>query len=157
MNMELKEIRLKNKLTQKEASEILNISRRSYQTYEKGVSINKDKYSFLCEKLDKMFLIDEEHGILTIDEIKIGVAAILNKYDVKACYLFGSYAKNKANEKSDIDLLIDSSVTGLNFFGLVEELREKLNKKIDLLNKDQILNNPELLSEILKDGIKIYG
>ena len=58
---------------------------------------------------------------------------------------------------SDIDLLIDSDITGLDFFGLVEELRQTLHKKIDLLRINQLENNQELLREIMKDGIKIYG
>lgn len=56
----------------------------------------------------------------------------------------------------DVDLLISSNITGLKFYGLVESLREKLNKRVDLLNQDQVKNNFELLNEILKDGIKIY-
>ena len=82
---------------------------------------------------------------------------ILKNYNVKSCFLFGSYAKGKATSKSDVDLLIDSDITGLDFYGLIEELRIKLNKKIDLLTINSISNNPTMLVEILKDGIKIYG
>jgi predicted nucleotidyltransferase len=111
----------------------------------------------MCEKLMKYNVIDEENGILSIDDIKSITANVLNKYNVNFCYLFGSYAKNKATETSDIDLLIDIDITGLDFFGLVEELRIELCKKIDLLKINQLLNNEELLKEILKSGIKIYG
>ena len=37
--------------------------------------------------------------------------------------------KNKAKPSSDIDLLIDTKVTGLDYFGLIEELRQALHKK----------------------------
>ena len=37
-----------------------------------------------------------------------------------------------------------------------EKMRERLNKRIDLLKVNQLENNIELLNEILKDGIKIY-
>ena len=57
---------------------------------------------------------------------------------------------------SDIDLLISTSITGMKFYDLVESLREGLKKKVDLLTLDQLNDNPELLNEILKDGIKIY-
>ena len=43
------------------------------------------------------------------------------------------------------------------FYGLAEELREALHKKVDLLNVDQLYNNPTLLNEILSKGEKIYG
>ena len=79
------------------------------------------------------------------------------KYEVEYCYLFGSYAKGKATETSDVDLLIATPLSGLKFFELVEELREKLCKKVDALHQTQLNNNLKLTQEILKDGLKIYG
>jgi predicted nucleotidyltransferase len=76
---------------------------------------------------------------------------------VKFCYLFGSYAKGKATGKSDVDLLVSTDIGGLAFFELTEALRQKLNKKVDVLHIDQLKNNFELLQEILRDGVKIYG
>ena len=54
-------------------------------------------------------------------------------------------------------LLISTVVSGLKFYGLVEEIRVALHKKVDVLNMEQLMDNPELTKEILKDGIKIYG
>ena len=71
--------------------------------------------------------------------------------------MFGSYAKGKATPISDIDLFINTEEKGLNFFGLVEDLRTNLKKKVDLLDQNQIKENFALMNEILKDGIKIYG
>ena len=73
------------------------------------------------------------------------------------CYLFGSYAKGKATPVSDVDLLISSDVKGLKFYGLVEEIRTALHKKVDVLDMNQLKDNIELTEEIFKDGIKIYG
>ena len=42
-----------------------------------------------------------------INEIKKIVVPIAYSYGVKRLYLFGSYAKGTANEKSDIDLLVE--------------------------------------------------
>ena len=154
---ELKKKRLELDISQVEAALFLNISRRTYQTYESLIDNFNDKYFYLLDKLSKYNYVDEENGILTFEYIKKTINNILSKYDVKSCYLFGSYAKGNAKEKSDIDLLIDSDITGLQFFGLIEELRESLHKKVDLLNINQVVNNKELLSEILKDGVKVYG
>ena len=71
--------------------------------------------------------------------------------------MFGSYAKETATEKSDVDLLLSSSVTGMKFYGLVEELREQLKKKVEVVTVSSLEGNLDLLNEILKDGIKIYG
>lgn len=156
--MSLKEIRNKKMMTQKEASELLGVSLRSYKSYENDET-KKDtiKYGYFCDKISQYNRVDEEHGVLSLYIIKSVISDILKKYDVNFCYLFGSYAKNKAKETSDVDLLIDSKITGLDFFGLIEELRTSLCKKIDLLKVNQLVNNQELLTEILKDGIKIYG
>ena len=44
----------------------------------------------------------------------------------------------------------------MKFYDLVEILREGLNKKVDLLKTEQLNGNPDLINEILKDGLKIY-
>lgn len=49
-----------------------------------------------------------------------------------------------------------TNVKGLKFFDQVEELREKLRKKVDVLDLSQVENNKDLLNKILMDGIKIY-
>lgn len=157
-NMTLKEVRNNCGLTQHQVADLFGVSLRSYKSYENDKEKeNTIKYKYFIDELSKISFIDEEHGILSIDTIKKLVGKVLAKYDVNFCYLFGSYAKNKQNESSDVDLLIDSSVTGLEFYGLVEELRTTLCKKVDLLNIDQLDNNQPLLKEILKDGIRIYG
>ena len=106
--------------------------------------------------LEKLNFKDEEHGVLTIEQIKRVSQEVFKKYNVEFCYLFGSYAKGKANEKSDVDLLVSVPLDGLKFFELVEMLRMNLKKKVDLLDFNQLNNNPELTYEMLKDGIKIY-
>ena len=40
---------------------------------------------------------------------------------------------------------------------MTERLRESLHKKVDLLDLKQLSNNENLLREVLKEGIKIYG
>ena len=45
----------------------------------------------------------------------------------------------------------------MRFYDLVEALRESLRKQVDVLNYEQLKDNPNLVNEILKDGIKIYG
>ena len=156
--MTLKELRKQRGLTQKQAAETIRMSLRSYISYEHDESkIGTPKYVFLVKLLDQFTQIDEEHGILSIDQITETCREVFEDYDIKYCYLFGSYCKGSATEKSDVDLLISTPLTGLKFFGLAEALREKLNKKVDLLNTKQLANNELLLEEILDQGIKIYG
>lgn len=154
----LKEIRKSIGYTQSQAADYLKVSLRSYKSYEtEPQKSNSIKYLYLVETLGKLNTIDETHGILDIEAIKEKCKKVFKDYKIEYCYLFGSYAKGKAKEDSDIDLLISSTVKGLKFYGLVEKLSNTLHKKIDLLDKDQLVANPELLDEVLKDGIKIYG
>lgn len=110
----------------------------------------------MIQKLKQYGFIDETHGILTIQEIKDICTKIFSNLDIEYCYLFGSYAKGNTNEESDVDLLISTSISGIQFFDLIEAIREKLKKKVDILNTKQLDNNYELVNEILRNGIKIY-
>lgn len=153
----LKELRMSKKLTQKQASVLLGVSLRSYKDYENDESkVNTLKYGSMVNELEKYIVLDEEHGLLTIDEIKAACKTVLDEYSVKYCILFGSYAKGTATEQSDVDLLISTDVTGLRFYGIVERLRNELHKKVDLLDLRQLTDNRELLDDILKDGVKVY-
>lgn len=156
--MTLKELRKKKKLTQAACAKYLGIPLRTYQNYETDASkVGSIKYNFMMQKLEQYGFVDETHGILTIEQIKNICASVFEQYSVEYCYLFGSYAKGKATEVSDVDLLISTPVSGMRFYDLVESIREALQKKVDILNREQLNNNPELINEILKDGIKIYG
>ena len=156
--MTLKELRKQKKLTQAECAKYLGMPLRTYQNYETDkAKASSMKYTFMMQKLQEYGYIDETHGLLTVDQIKEICAEIFKGYAVDYCYLFGSYAKDKATDTSDIDLLVSTSTTGMRFYDLVESLREGLRKQVDVLNYEQLKDNPDLVNEILKDGIKIYG
>lgn len=154
----IKEIRIEKKLTQQQVADLVGISLRSYKSYENDKEKEGTlKYNYILDKLNNINPIDEEHGILEIDVIAEKCRNVLDEYPVYYCILFGSYAKGKAGESSDVDLLISSDVKGLKFYGMVEKLRNALHKKVDVLNVEQLKDNLELTNEILKDGIRIYG
>ena len=155
---DLKSLRTIKRLTQQEAAARIGVSLRSYVSYENDET-KKDslKYRFLFHELEKIDPIDEEHGVISKDDLVRICSEILSEYDVDYCYLFGSYAKGTATGTSDVDLLISSKITGLKYYELVEKIREALHKKVDMLDTKQLLNNEALLNEVLKEGIRIYG
>lgn len=157
MEYSIKELRSQIGLTQSEVSDITGIPLRTYKNYENDPNKKGSiKYQYILQKLKDYAFIDETHGILNHDDIVTKVSEVFSDYDVDYCYLFGSYAKGKATETSDVDLLISSTVSGLKYYGLADRLRTTLKKKVDLLDLNQLNNNPELLNEILKYGEKIY-
>ena len=154
----LKQIRKRVGYTQEQSAKYLNVSLRSYKSYENDSSkMGSIKYAYMCESLNKLNIVDENHGILKLDDIINRCKEIFDQYNIDYCFLFGSYAKGKAKDNSDVDLLISDTVKGIKFYGLVEKISEALNKKVDLLSVSQLNSNPDLLNEVLKDGIKIYG
>lgn len=96
--------------------------------------------------------------IYTIKEIKLILEDILKNFSVKKAILFGSYAKNTPTSKSDIDLVIDSEgkLLNINFYGLLEELVEKLQKKVDLIEISEIKKDTPIYNNIQKEGVVVY-
>lgn len=96
--------------------------------------------------------------IYTIEEIKTLIKEILKEFTVKKAILFGSYAKNLATPTSDIDLVIDSEGTllNINFYGLLEDLVQKLGKNIDLFEISEIQKNSKIYNDIQNEGVTIY-
>ena len=70
-----------------------------------------------------------------ISEIQKIVVPIAHAYGVKRLYLFGSYAKGTANEKSDVDLLVEKgkSMSLLKLSGMRQMVQEALNLSVDLV------------------------
>ena len=96
--------------------------------------------------------------VYTIEEIKKILSDILKNFAVKKAILFGSYAKNLQTKKSDIDLVIDSEgkLLNINFYGLLEEIVEKMDKKIDLFEISEIKKESPIYKAIEKEGIVVY-
>ena len=153
----IKELRIKKGLTQKEAATLVGLSLRTYQNYEYEKSTrDKFKINQIISLLNQYQRITIDKGIYTIEEIKDKVTQIAKERELSFIYLFGSYAKGTMNEKSDIDLLVSNEIKGLEFLGLVDELAQNLNKRVDVVRIDDLKNNFEFLNEILATGVKIY-
>jgi len=94
--------------------------------------------------------------MLTITEIAKKLNPIFMTNDIKKAILFGSYAKNNATIESDVDLVVDTEITGFKFISLVNEMREVLNKDVDLIPKRCIVVGSPIEYEINSGGVVIY-
>lgn len=95
--------------------------------------------------------------IYSPQQIQTILIPIFQEYNIRKAVLFGSYAKEIAQDKSDIDLLVDSGLKGMAFFGLLEDVVTALGKDVDLLDTSQIIPDSEVENEIAKTGVIIYG
>ena len=94
--------------------------------------------------------------VYTIDEIKRLLSPVFQEYNVKSAVLFGSYGKGSATAKSDIDILVDSGLKGLRFYGLLEDVCQKVDRPVDLIDVYQIRPSSKIAREIAGTGIVIY-
>ena len=161
INMNLKETRMNYGASQQEVAMLLNVPVRTYRRYETnenyGSSIKRNAFINI---INEHFKITEDKGLLSVESIKQKLTNLFNteyKGQVSFCYLFGSYAKGYATEKSDVYVCLLTSLDGFRYFGLAESIRNTLHKKVDMVGFDSLIENPDLLKEIMKDGIKIYG
>lgn len=77
------------------------------------------------------------------------------KYGINKIGLFGSYSRDNAQERSDIDIIVET--TEADIFKLVhikDELEHELHKNIDIVRKREKMN-PYLKKRIEKDVIYV--
>jgi len=90
-----------------------------------------------------------------LNELSKNKSYIEQHFEVDKIGLFGSYAKDKQTEDSDIDIYVEfRHKTFDNLAGLWNYLEELYHKKIDLFHKHKN-NNKVIISNIQKDVI--YG
>ena len=96
--------------------------------------------------------------MLTIEQIREAVAPICERYGVERLMLFGSYARGEADDKSDVDLIVDKyddkKLKGFVWGGLYADIEDALGIKIDLLSRRG--TRPKFLSKIAKDEVLLY-
>ena len=90
-----------------------------------------------------------------LNELSKNKSYIQEHFEVEKIGLFGSYAKGKQTEDSDIDIYVEfKHKTFDNLAGLWNYLEELYHKKIDLFHKHKN-NNQVIISNIQRDVI--YG
>lgn len=157
---ELRRYRNELGFTQEEMANLLSISRRTYQKYEEETHKESltTPYDELLELVKRFACYDEAHGLLSVKKIKSITNKIFEKNGkIQCAYLFGSYSRNEATIKSDVDILIYApDLHGFDFVGLIGELKDALHKEVDLVSLSQISDNIQFLSEILTKGVKLW-
>ena len=95
--------------------------------------------------------------MLKVEDIKKAVSKFGKQYGIKNAYLFGSYAKGVANEKSDVDIIIEKGnlQTYKAYSGLLYSLEDELGTSVDLLTMDGV--KPRFFELIKNDRILLYG
>ena len=93
--------------------------------------------------------------MLTIEEIKKAVTPICKRYGVKKMWLFGSYARGEADDKSDVDLIhLGGKFKGFEYGGFYGDIKDALGVELDLVSKEDA--GRRFLNAISKDEVLLY-
>ena len=95
--------------------------------------------------------------LYTVSELRETLEPVFAQHGVRSAVLFGSYSKGQATERSDVDLLVDSGLRGLAFFGLLESVVSALEVPVDMIDVTQIERDSLIDREIRQSGVQIYG
>jgi len=104
--------------------------------------------------------------VYTISQLKERIIPVAIKYQLKAVYIFGSYAKGEATEDSDVDILVDrtgSIVQGWIIGGLYNDLLECIGKNVDVITTHALMQDgtndriPWFTNNVMNERIQIYG
>lgn len=94
---------------------------------------------------------------LSRQEVESAIRTLLRKYHADHAILFGSYAREEADERSDIDVIVvgGKDFHGTDIFAFGEELRELTQKSVDAFEIREINKDTELYNNILREGVRI--
>jgi len=96
--------------------------------------------------------------MLTHEEIRKAVQPIAQKHAIQQVYLFGSYARGDATEKSDCDFrIVGGNIHDLyDMASVMLDLEEALGKEVDLVltdgSEDEVFYN-----SMKEDEVLVYG
>jgi hypothetical protein len=162
MSNAIKILRDNLELTQDQVSSLTGVPVKTLRNWEQEVrkpsewTLDLVMDRLLRSKIEEYAKITDTKGILSFIIIKDNIKEVAKNYDVEKIYLFGSYIKGNASENSDIDLYMESSLFGIEYFGFAEALRQKLHKKIGLLSNKTVQSDSDIRNEIKTTGVLVY-
>jgi hypothetical protein len=92
----------------------------------------------------------------TLNEIKEKTVPIAKSYGIQSVGIFGSYARNEATDKSDIDLCVEKgSMRSLfQYFSFVQDLEKTLGCHVDVITTE--IEDKDFLNHVLGERILLY-
>ena len=94
--------------------------------------------------------------MLSVEEVKTRLRPVFESNGTRKAILFGSIAKGTQSFGSDVDILVDSGLHGLRFFGLLEDVCNALGVPVDLIDERQLKRESGMRREIDRTGVIIY-
>jgi len=90
-----------------------------------------------------------------IATLKQHAPILRERFGMKSMSLFGSVARGKHTEDSDVDVFVDMPVTLRGVGGANDYLEQITGKHVDMIVKHRNLT-PFFLKEVERDGVRIF-
>ena len=100
---------------------------------------------------------DMNGRVLSREQLLETIQSLLAKYHAEAAILFGSYARQEADEVSDIDVIVigGSAFEPTDVFSLADDLHRATQKAVDVYDLCEIDQKSEFYRTILREGVRI--
>lgn len=134
---------------QRETFKLLNAGFLNREKDGNRVYFKANKKFFLFQELKNIILKTVGIG----DKIK---EALAGKKEIIFCFIYGSYAKNEENTKSDIDLAVIGNIASKKVVELTSKLQDELDREINpyVISKDEFVKkltgNEHFISSLIK-------
>ncbi len=114
-----------------------------------------DIYIFCQEPARRRIKANEK--IYTLNELTQFIAPLIKKYHAERAILFGSYARNEADQYSDVDVMVigGEKFDPTDIFCIADDLHRITHKNVDVYEKSEINPSSELYNTILTEGVRI--
>ena len=95
----------------------------------------------------------------SLEEVKLQLQALKptlkKRFKVETIDIFGSFAKEKQTEKSDLDILVTYSeiVSLFTIYDLKQYLKRKLHLKVDVVSKNFL--NTYIRDQVLREAVAV--
>ena len=139
-------------------------NKENYKMYQFRVKKSNLKMIKKLDEIDNKNLYitnliaeDLESNVLTIKQIKEHIKPVMQKFNIKEVYLFGSYSRGEANSNSDVDIYCESGdlKTLYDEVELKKLLEKSLGKKVDIVTIGSQMND-FFKAQLEEDKIRLW-
>ncbi len=97
--------------------------------------------------------------MLTIDRIAEALRGVVAPYDVRAVYLFGSFARGEAGPQSDIDVRLECGpeIDYADLLDIQELLEERLGRSVEIVANPLEFMRPAFRRRVQRDEVLLYA
>jgi predicted nucleotidyltransferase len=148
-----------NELSRKHKVDKRNLVKKLKELEKEGILKSESRGNLKLYSINLNYPLYEEYKKIVLKTIGFEdrLKKILDKIEeVKEAYIYGSYAKDKMDTHSDIDLLVIGEHSVVSLQGKLNKLQQEIGREINVVNLDEgelkkkIKRRDPFIREILK-------